>query len=264
MIIQHLTDLHLDINRRHAPLERWRVSPHADVIALTGDLSNHAVDTLNFLRYQLLPMLAAHQQVVFVFGNHEYYGCSLEEAHAQARDLEHPRLHFLEAGRVFEYQDVCFAGDTLWTDFAACGRGAAQELAMLQAMEYMADYRRIRWQGRLLQPADTVQFFRQAVAVCARALATTTCTRRVMLSHHAPSTGSIAARFTDNSLNPAFISALLETQAFAASVDLWLHGHVHDSFDYVVAGTRVVCNPLGYLSSGLEGQDFVAEKLLEV
>ena len=26
---------------------------------------------------------------------------------------------------------------------------------------------------------------------------------------------------------------------------LWIHGHTHDSFDYVVNGTRVVCNPRG-------------------
>jgi hypothetical protein len=27
---------------------------------------------------------------------------------------------------------------------------------------------------------------------------------------------------------------------------LWIHGHTHDSFDYAVAGTRVICNPKGY------------------
>ena len=27
---------------------------------------------------------------------------------------------------------------------------------------------------------------------------------------------------------------------------LWIHGHTHDSFDYEVAGTRVICNPKGY------------------
>jgi hypothetical protein len=27
---------------------------------------------------------------------------------------------------------------------------------------------------------------------------------------------------------------------------LWVHGHVHDSFDYRVNGARVVANPRGY------------------
>ena len=30
-------------------------------------------------------------------------------------------------------------------------------------------------------------------------------------------------------------------------VSLWIHGHTHESFDYTVKGTRIVCNPRGYL-----------------
>jgi hypothetical protein len=29
------------------------------------------------------------------------------------------------------------------------------------------------------------------------------------------------------------------------------HGHVHDSFDYLLNGTRVVCNPRGYAKDGV-------------
>jgi hypothetical protein len=32
---------------------------------------------------------------------------------------------------------------------------------------------------------------------------------------------------------------------------LWIHGHTHDSFDYDLAGTRVVCNPRGYAKDGV-------------
>ena len=34
-------------------------------------------------------------------------------------------------------------------------------------------------------------------------------------------------------------------------VALWVHGHTHDSFDYEVAGTRVLCNPRGYARDGV-------------
>jgi hypothetical protein len=34
-------------------------------------------------------------------------------------------------------------------------------------------------------------------------------------------------------------------------VALWVHGHTHDSFDYEVNGTRVVCNPRGYARNGI-------------
>ena len=42
---------------------------------------------------------------------------------------------------------------------------------------------------------------------------------------------------------------------------LWIHGHMHDSFDYEINGTRVVCNPRGYTPFELNPDfraDFVA------
>jgi len=39
-------------------------------------------------------------------------------------------------------------------------------------------------------------------------------------------------------------------------VALWIHGHMHESFDYETYGTRVVCNPRGYAPKALnEGFD---------
>ena len=49
----------------------------------------------------------------------------------------------------------------------------------------------------------------------------------------------------------------LEGLMDASRVALWIHGHMHDAFDYLVHGKRVVCNPRGYvpdqLSEGFRG-----------
>ena len=34
-------------------------------------------------------------------------------------------------------------------------------------------------------------------------------------------------------------------------VQLWVHGHTHDTFDYAIRGTRVICNPRGYAKDGV-------------
>jgi len=49
-----------------------------------------------------------------------------------------------------------------------------------------------------------------------------------------------------NVLTPAFASDLDELMG-ADRIDLWVHGHTHDAFDYELNGTRVVCNPRGYV-----------------
>lgn len=48
-------------------------------------------------------------------------------------------------------------------------------------------------------------------------------------------------------------------------VALWIHGHTHDSFDYTVEGTRVLCNPRGYAKNGVnENTSFHAGLVVQV
>jgi hypothetical protein len=46
-------------------------------------------------------------------------------------------------------------------------------------------------------------------------------------------------------------------------VDVWIHGHTHDSFRYAVNGVRVVCNPRGYYRRELN-PDFDPGLVIEV
>jgi len=44
---------------------------------------------------------------------------------------------------------------------------------------------------------------------------------------------------------------------------LWVHGHMHESFDYEIYGTRVVCNPRGYEPEALN-PDFRPDWIMEL
>jgi Icc-related predicted phosphoesterase len=67
----------------------------------------------------------------------------------------------------------------------------------------------------------------------------------VVVTHHAPSPLSVAPRFLGSPLNPAFASDLTD-MIWQYVPDMWIHGHVHDSFDYLLGDTRVIANPRGY------------------
>jgi hypothetical protein len=65
-------------------------------------------------------------------------------------------------------------------------------------------------------------------------------------------------------LNPAFASNLEDLMGI---LKLWIHGHMYSSLDYMVNGTRVVCNPRGYssrIATGQENIDFDAGLVVEV
>ena len=60
--------------------------------------------------------------------------------------------------------------------------------------------------------------------------------------------------FNDELLSQLELSkpqAVWVTAADGNRVQLWIHGHTHDSFDYFINGTRVVCNPRGYAVDGI-------------
>jgi Icc-related predicted phosphoesterase len=46
-------------------------------------------------------------------------------------------------------------------------------------------------------------------------------------------------------------------------INLWVHGHIHDSMDYNVKGTRVICNPRGYAPKELN-PDFQDSFIVEL
>jgi predicted phosphodiesterase len=66
----------------------------------------------------------------------------------------------------------------------------------------------------------------------------------VVVTHHLPHRRSIHPKYAASDLNPGFASDL--SNLMGPPVSLWIHGHTHESLDYMVNGTRVVCNPRGY------------------
>ncbi len=235
-----LSDLHHEIWREYAPTIDPAISrPDAVILAGDIDLGARAVEwaARNF----------AGLPVLYVHGNHEGYGRNLEEMQDDivAACAASGNVHFLDSGE-FVLDRVRFLGATLWTDFRLFG-DETRMLAMASAAEVMNDYRRIRLaeQGhRTLQPADTAGLHARQTAWLAGKLAKPFDGATVVISHMAPTMQSVEAEFRDDIISAAYASRCDEV---VASADLWVHGHMHTSFDYRVGKCRVVCNPCGYL-----------------
>jgi Icc-related predicted phosphoesterase len=86
--------------------------------------------------------------------------------------------------------------------------------------------------------------------------------KTVVVTHHAPSSLSVHPRYAKNLLTPAFASNL-ENLMDGHRVVLWVHGHMHDPFDYEVYGTRIICNPRGYAPNALTS-DFRPDLVVDI
>lgn len=118
---------------------------------------------------------------------------------------------------------------------------------MFHARERMNDYRQIAKQRNLWQrfvPETAYRLHQQSHLFIGSALRADPI-KSVVVTHHLPHAYSIPARFQGDLLNAAYasdLSGVIESGRPA----LWVHGHTHDSCDYTVGDTRVVCNPRGY------------------
>jgi len=60
----------------------------------------------------------------------------------------------------------------------------------------------------------------------------------------------------DVMVNGAYSSDLSEFILDRPQIKLWTHGHTHHEFDYMIGGTRIVCNPRGYINYEVQADDF--------
>ena len=239
MKLHVLSDLHLSGEEFDAP------AAEADVIVLAGDIARPAKACV--WAQQL------RKPVIYVAGNHEFYGGSIDGTVKAGTMRAGTNVHVLEADELI-IDGVRFLGTTLWTDFLIFGEGAQRGQAMEEARTLIRDFSRIRADSssdRAFSPDDAAVLFGRAVAWLQAKLTEPFDGPTVVVTHHAPSARSIHPRFLGSLLNACFVSDA-EYLLNGDRVDLWIHGHTHDTFDYVVHGTRVVCNPRGYAKHGID------------
>ena len=234
MKIQVASDLHLEILSSRFPGYRVVEQTDADVLVLAGDIHSQDQAVAAFADWPV--------PVVLLNGNHEFYGASPERATVslQLAAGRSANIHYLE-NQAWALGNVRFLGCCLWTDYELYG--AADE-AMEVAQRLLMDHSRIRVDDHMpFLPRHAREIHRASLEWLRVQLAIPHSGKTVVCTHHGPSAQSTHARFVDNPLNPCFMSNLDDLMQHA---DLWIHGHVHNSFDYHAGRARVVVNPRGY------------------
>ncbi|PUA20304.1 metallophosphoesterase family protein [Glaciimonas sp. PCH181] len=233
-----LSDLHLTVADMAAPVT------NADVVILAGDIARPQ-QAIAWASQFSVP-------VIYVPGNHEYYGGSLTGTLASLRALAAgTNVHILEKDDII-LDGVRFLGCTLWTDFRLSSTSEEREAAINMASELVRDFSRIKMDevnDALFTPLMSRQIFDASLTWLEQKFAQPFSGTTVVVSHHAPTTSSIHPRYAGSPLNACFVSDIAERLA-EWSPALWVHGHLHDSSDYQVKNTRVVCNSRGYARDG--------------
>lgn len=239
MKLNILSDLHLSLSEMEGPIT------DADLVVLAGDLARPREAIAWALRLQ--------KPVLYVPGNHEFYGGSIDGTVAQLRQLcQGTQVRLLERDEIV-IDGVRFLGAILWTDFELFSDAQQRAASKAEAKRLMYDFSRIRRRDgadEIFTPDDAARLFHRDAAWLDQRLGCAFDGPTVVITHHAPALQSIHPRFAGSLLNAAFASDAGHLMG-ASRVALWIHGHMHDSSDYLIDGTRVLCNPRGYSRDGI-------------
>lgn len=241
MKIRLASDIHTEFfgEDEIADLHEIALTPLPDdkntVLVLAGDIGSikHPIQLLTFLE----AVCPRFMSVLYIPGNHEYYGGDLNDTpSAIAAMVKHiPNLSF-GVTESYALGGQVFHGTTLWTDFDNENPDTMEEAGLC-----MNDYRMIRIGNSLNTPYDTLHRHKKMRAWLQELV------KRgdIVFTHHMPSELSVPKKFKWERINGAYRSHL-DKMIEKLQPKLWFHGHTHDACDYNIGETRVVCNPRGY------------------
>ena len=247
MKIRLVSDLHLEMG----PYDVKSMPGDKDtVLVLAGDVG--LIETPSSYKTFLEDLGLRFRRIIYVPGNHEFYRgsypYSIDKLIKNLEDIPN-----VIVGERFKHQidDVMFICATMWTDV-----NGNDPIAAMNIRQMMNDFRIIRtgnkiqpWQ-RKFTPDDCLAAFRTS----------TNChifpeikrakeqgLKTVIVTHHLPSEQSIPSHYKNDPCNPGYASRL-DDKIIQYRPDFWFHGHTHESCDYMIGDTRILCNPAGYPS----------------
>lgn len=238
MSIDLISDTHLEffVDSKQSIHMLDSIKPQSDVLVIAGDFCqvNHQ-EYLTFLR----TICNKYKNVVYVFGNHEWYEYQFDHGQTQKKIkqlVERSNLHILEKESVVlsvNGEETEFVGAS---GFFPDSKNARSNMSMLNDFRWIDNY------DPYSSNLSTRVFFENSL------LLPKTTKNRVVVTHHLPSMASTPTRFIADPTNCYYNSGLLQLDY---QIDYWLHGHTHDQFDYYQdlddgRKCRVVCNPTGY------------------
>jgi len=232
MKILILSDLHIEFENYEIDLSG------IDVVVLAGDI--HVKDN----GYKWAAENIKNIPVIYVLGNHEFYGKAYPKlVHQLKEDANGSNVHILEKDTV-NIDGINFIGCTLWTDFELLGD---PRLAGYECQQVMTDFKKIRVSPKFskLRSLDVASIHRQSISWLTNELENLDNRYSVVVTHHAPSIKSVPEHYKENIISSAYASNL-DGVIEKYNPIYWIHGHLHNSSNYNIGDTKVICNPRGY------------------
>ncbi|NOR69761.1 MAG: metallophosphoesterase [Methylomarinum sp.] len=226
MRINYFSDIHLEFGALSAP------DNDAELIVAAGDIGifKQGLDWLKTL----------DKPVIYVAGNHEFYGCEYNEVLQTIKaECAGSNVCFLE-NNTFIYKGIRFLGCSLWTDLYV--EGDEKAVAVGKSLN---DFRKITFNDEAFNQIFFSKLHYVSKQWLEEELEKPFDGKTIVVTHHAPTEWSW--NDASNALKKLAYCNDLKYLFHEYEIDAWFHGHIHSPGDYRIAGARILSNPRGYV-----------------
>ena len=228
--LQLISDLHTEFweGNEERILATLPIAEKLDFLVVAGDLvvfgaqSEYIIDVI----FSRISKMA--ETVLYVTGNHEYYGCSKQYAEDTLSKVlrNYGNVYWLDNELVI-LGGVKFVGGTMWYPV---GDG------LNQIYEHQINDSRVIHKFNWAEKENAI--FTNIATKCVTP-------ETVVITHHMPHPSCTPLQFKDSTLNRFFVS----DQSMVINEKrprLWMYGHTHTFYDAKLGDTHLLCNPYGY------------------
>jgi predicted phosphodiesterase len=238
MRLQIVSDIHEEFTNKAFFRTKENLAENVDAVLIAGDITiPRYADRLDWYDDVGVPFY-------YVLGNHEFYHGHWEESLDNYKNrLKDTEITLLENETIVIGNNIRLIGSTLWTDFW---------VPTTQGLDYhgrncsmgMSDF--IVIQGITIE--KWIERHKKSLEYIKFVLSTKHDGPTIVMTHHAPSFKSSHPKYDGSMISGGFCSQL-DYVIEEYQPEYWIHGHCHESFDYNIGKTRILCNPRGYLST---------------
>lgn len=244
------SDLHIDLYKNPYEVFTWFDVPENKnrIFVLAGDLFTDTHKSQPDIAIFLQKCLSYFAHVVFVAGNHDFWGHSLvgegcfDDLMVESLSGHEDRIHYLTPENTCVIDGIEFWGCTFWTKIE-------HPLAQMQ-IQTLNDYQQIYSMGdedlSVIFTNHINQIARNGAKRFLNSTMEETAGKRVIVTHFPlfreklPEYHNPVDEYYNNHMEMFFYEY--------PPVDLMIHGHTHNQYDYYFDNMRVVCHPRGYPS----------------
>lgn len=244
MTLNYASDLHLEFPENREWLRRNPLQGQGGVLLLAGDVMPFG--ELRKHRDILKTWSDQYEQVLWLPGNHEYYGGDITERSGPLDEQLTSNVRLLNDA-VWYAPGLRILCTTLWTHIG--------QLNESNIRRNVADYHAIRHHNRLLLPAHTMRLHEASLQWLTTELAKPFADTTVVATHHVPTLLHYPPEYVGSTINEAFAVELHHLIQNCGATH-WIYGHHHsNTAPFTIGNTRMLTNQLGYVAQG-EHQGF--------